>query len=63
MKTKILLLTLEKYTIDTFILDIIKSVFKLEFNEILFQRCHKNFPLLQEERSIINSEIQKLKCK
>ena len=43
--------------------DIIKNVFKLEFNEILFQRCYKNFPLLKEERSIINSEIQKLKCK
>ena len=53
----------EKYTSDTFILDIIKNGVKLVFNEVAFQCCCNNFPLLKEERSIINSEIPKLKSK
>ena len=50
-----------KYTSDIFILDIITNGFKLDFNEIRFQRCCNNFPLSKEEMSIINSEIQQLK--
>ena len=50
----------KKYTGDTFILDIIENGLKLNFNELPFQHCCNNFPLLKEEMSIINSEIQKL---
>ena len=53
----------KKFTSDTFILDIIKNGFKLDFNEIPFQHCCSNSPLSKEEMSIINSEIQKLKSK
>ena len=53
----------KKYTSDTFMLDIIKNELKLNFNEIPFQHCHNNFPLSEEEMSIINSEIQKLKSR
>ena len=62
-KFKILLWTLEKYTSHTFILDIIKSGLKLDYNEISFQHCCNNFPLSKEEMSITNSEIQKLRSK
>ena len=53
----------KKYTSDTFMLDIIKNELKLNSNEIPFQHCHNNFPLSEEEMSIINSEIQKLKSR
>ena len=62
-KTKILLRTLQKYTSDIFILDIIKNELKLDFTEIPFQHRCNSFPLSTEEMSIINSEIQKLKSK
>ena len=50
----------KKYITDTFILDIIKNGLQLDFNEIPFQHCCKNFPLSKEEMSIIYSEIQNL---
>ena len=55
--------TPQKYSSDTFILDIIKNRIKLEFNEIPFQCCCNNFPLSKEEMNIINSETEKLKSK
>ena len=53
----------EKYTSDTFILDIMKNGLKLDFNKMPFQSCCNNFSPSKEEISIINSEIQKLKSK
>ena len=43
--------------------DIIKNGLKLDFNEIPFQHCCNNFPLLEQKMSIINYEIQKPKSK
>ena len=60
---KILLWTLEKHSSYNFLADIIKNGLKLDFIEIPLQHCCKNCPLSNEEMSIINSEIQKLKNK
>ena len=53
----------KNYTSDTFILDIIKNGLKSDFHEISFQHCCNNFSLSEEEMSIFNSEIQKIKSK
>ena len=53
----------KKYTIDTFILDIIKNGLKLNLIEISFQHCCNNISLSKEEMRIINSKIRKLKSK
>ena len=55
--------TMDNYASDTFILDVIKSGIKFDLIERTYQHCCNNFPLLKEEMSIINSDIQKFESK